>query len=225
MRRTTITLSLNVALGFKVKGFRGRPRWRVGESPAAGRPGTIKLMAGDERDRDRRDAATTTARPAFARPAGPADEARLRQLREQALVDLGPARGGAMYVERHAAELPTLIADWSTASRRVWLGGLEGAALGYLLGAVVTLPSGLSVGVIEGIYVESEARGCGIGEAMLTVALDWFRSHGCVGVEATALPGERATKNFFEDHGLKARLLTVYRSFTEPDPAGAERGS
>ena len=56
---------------------------------------------------------------------------------------------------------------------------------------------------------------------MLSVALEWFRAKGCVGVEATALPGERATKNFFEEHGLKARLLTVYRSLADDDPGQA----
>jgi hypothetical protein len=34
---------------------------------------------------------------------------------------------------------------------------------------------------------------------------------GAVGIEATALPGDRATKNFFETHGLVARALTVHR--------------
>jgi len=156
-------------------------------------------------------------RPAFVRAASPADEATLGNLRDQAFADLGPARGGAMYVERHAAELPALRADWSQATRRVWLGGLENVELGYLLGAAVPLPSGATVGVIEGIYVARAARACGIGELMMSAALDWFRSLGCVGVEATALPGERATKNFFEEHGLKARLLTVYRSLAEDD--------
>ena len=159
----------------------------------------------------------TPTRPAFARPATPADEATLRALRTQALADLGPARGGAMYVERHATELPELPADWSNAPRRVWLGGLDGVELGYLIGSAATVGSGAKVGVIEGIYVDRGARACGIGERMLSLALDWFRGEGCVGVEATALPGERATKNFFEEHGLKARLLTVYRSLTDDD--------
>lgn len=52
----------------------------------------------------------------------------------------------------------------------------------------------------------------------MSVGLDWFRSQGCVGVEATALPGQRATKNFFEEQGLQARLLTVYRSLTDDEP-------
>lgn len=127
-----------------------------------------------------------------------------------------------MYLERHAAELPGLEAEWSGATRRVWLGGIEEVEVGYLLGAVVGVPSGVTVGVIEGIYVERGARGCGIGEAMMSVALDWFRSLGCVGVEATALPGQRDTKNFFEENGLKARLLTVYRSLVDDEPPDAE---
>jgi GNAT superfamily N-acetyltransferase len=89
--------------------------------------------------------------------------------------------------------------------------------VGYLLGAVNALRSGDHLGVIEGIYVEPPARGCGVGEALVTIALDWYRSAGCVGVEATALPGERATKNFFEVHGLTARLLTVYRPLSGDD--------
>jgi GNAT superfamily N-acetyltransferase len=160
----------------------------------------------------------TATRPAFARPATPDDDDMLRGLREQAFADLGLARGGVMYLERHATELPDLRADWSDATRRVWLGGLDNAVFGYLLGAAVPIVSDAKVGVIEGIYVERDARACGIGERMLSIAMEWFRSQGCVGVEATALPGERATKNFFEEHGLKARLLTVYRSFVVDDP-------
>jgi GNAT superfamily N-acetyltransferase len=161
----------------------------------------------------------TPTRPAFVRPAIPGDAAILQRLRDRAMADLASARGGAMYLERHAAELPALREDWSSATRRVWLGGIQSVELGYLLAATVPLPSGATLGVIEGIYVDRDARACGIGELLMSVALDWLRSHGCVGVEATALPGERATKNFFEEHGLKARLLTVYRALVDdPDP-------
>jgi GNAT superfamily N-acetyltransferase len=159
--------------------------------------------------------APTPTRPAFVRPATPDDETRLRRLRDAAFEDLGTARGWEMFAARNAAALPDLHADWSTATERVWLGGLEGVELGYLIGSVVPLPSGEMLGVIDAIAVEQAVRGCGIGAALMSVALAWFRAHGCVGVESTALPGERATKNFFEEHGLKARLLTVYQSFAE----------
>ena len=153
----------------------------------------------------------TSTRPAFVRPAKPDDEETLRRLRAQAAL----VRNAEF--ERQAAVFPELRADWSNVNRRVWLGGLENTELGYLLGAIVPLASRANVGVIEAIYVESEARACGIGERMLSVALDWFRAQACVGVEATALPGARATKNFFEEHGLKTRLLTVYCSLTAND--------
>jgi hypothetical protein len=35
--------------------------------------------------------------------------------------------------------------------------------------------------------------------------------HGCVGVDATALPGHRAAKNFFETNGFTARALAMHR--------------
>ena len=40
--------------------------------------------------------------------------------------------------------------------------------------------------------------------------LEWFRGRGCNGVDATALPGNRATKNFFEMSGFTARLLVMH---------------
>lgn len=43
------------------------------------------------------------------------------------------------------------------------------------------------------------------------MALDWFVGAGCTGVDALALPGARATKNFFEENGFTARLLVVHR--------------
>ena len=125
-----------------------------------------------------------------------------------------PDGSGGGLSPRLEAELIAMLtrpATQSTASSAA--DRTQTAMLFVLLGAML--------GVIEGIYVETHARACGIGELMMSVALDWFRSHGCVGVEATALPGERATKNFFEENGLKARLLTVYRSLTD-DEAGAD---
>ena len=36
-------------------------------------------------------------------------------------------------------------------------------------------------------------------------------THECIGIDATALPGHRATKNFFETHGFTARALAMHR--------------
>ncbi len=146
-------------------------------------------------------------RPAFAELATPAATDVLQMLRDHAFEHIRDARGGVIYLDRHAVPTP----DLDDPSHRVWLGGLEGTALGYLIATVIEAPSGDRVGVVEAIYVEPSARACGIGECMMGAAIAWFTEHGCVGVESTALPGERDTKNFFEENGLKARLLTVYR--------------
>ena len=41
----------------------------------------------------------------------------------------------------------------------------------------------------------------------------WAHEAGAVGIDALALPGDRATKNFFETAGLTARAILVHRSF------------
>ena len=47
--------------------------------------------------------------------------------------------------------------------------------------------------------------------ALFAEALAWMGRIGCTGVDALALPGARATKNFFEENGFTARLLVVHR--------------
>ena len=153
------------------------------------------------------------------RDAGAADRALLEQLCDRASTLTAEVRGGPLYLDRDPVAVGDFVGD--DPQRRGWLGGLDGADLGFLLGAIATLRSGERLGVIEAIYVDPRIRGCGVGEALMSAALAWFASRGCRGVEASALPGLRETKNFFEDHGLKARLLTVYRSLEpDPDPTG-----
>jgi hypothetical protein len=41
--------------------------------------------------------------------------------------------------------------------------------------------------------------------------VEWCRERGCIGVDSLALPGDRATKNFFESFGLVARAIIVHR--------------
>ena len=74
------------------------------------------------------------------------------------------------------------------------------------------LADGTALAVLTDIFVEPEARGVGIGEALLDAAIAWARQAGCRGIDSVALPGMRATKNFFEAAGLVARAITVHRS-------------
>ena len=70
--------------------------------------------------------------------------------------------------------------------------------------------------MVDELFVEPEARGVGVGEAMMDLLVAWCVERGCVGIDAVALPGDRDTKNFFETFGLKARAIVVHRPL-EPD--------
>ena len=67
------------------------------------------------------------------------------------------------------------------------------------------------LGRVRGLFVLPDARGVGVGEVMMDQVVRWCREQGCSGIDGYALPGNRATKNFFETFGFTARLLTVHR--------------
>ena len=69
--------------------------------------------------------------------------------------------------------------------------------------------------MIDDIFVEDEARGVGVGEAMMADLVAWCTEQGCVGIDAMALPGHRATKNFFEESGFTARKLVMHHVLKE----------
>ena len=69
------------------------------------------------------------------------------------------------------------------------------------------------------IYVDPDAREVGVGEAMMDRGAGVVRGPGLSsGVDAVALPGDRATKNFFERFGLTARAIVVHRALTACAP-------
>ena len=139
-------------------------------------------------------------RVAAVRRATAEDAATITVLRGEALAELAPLRGGQLY---EPADLPAM----DDVDRPVWAGIVADAVVGYLSGRVEG-----RLGKVDGIYVDPGCRAVGVGEAMMAEALDWFRERGCIGVDATALPGARATKNFFEESGFTARLLVMHHS-------------
>lgn len=147
------------------------------------------------------------------RPATAADLERLAELCRGAIAEKAPARGGAMFAAREARPEPvedSLRAALEDAAQQVWVGTIDGVAIAYAVAIVEELRTGDRLGVIEDIYVEPEGRSVGVGEALMGAALEWLTDQGCTGVDARALPGDRATKNFFEASGFSARLLVMH---------------
>jgi GNAT superfamily N-acetyltransferase len=66
-------------------------------------------------------------------------------------------------------------------------------------------------GRVECCYVEDEARGVGVGTALMEAVVAWCRQRGCRDVDALALPGDRASKQRLEAAGFTARLLVLNR--------------
>jgi GNAT superfamily N-acetyltransferase len=154
------------------------------------------------------------------RPATAGDVPRLAELTAQAVAEQVDARGGRVWAAREARSVPadaSLRAAIDDPAQLVVAGTIDGVVVGYAVARLDALRDGEALGVVDDIYVEEGARGVGVGEAMIDDVLDWCRRHGCKGVDALALPGNRHTKNFFETFGFTARAIVVHRRLDDAD--------
>jgi GNAT superfamily N-acetyltransferase len=151
------------------------------------------------------------------RPARREDGARCSDLWREALDEVQRARGGALLARREARLITTALLrpgglDRLLSDRRrlVVLGTLDDTVVGMALGRLDDVGD-TKLGVVDACYVEVGARGVGVGGALLGALVTWFTTSGCRGVDVSALPGDRATKNLLEASGFKARLITMHR--------------
>jgi GNAT superfamily N-acetyltransferase len=150
-----------------------------------------------------------------ARPATHADVGRLVVLARQAADELTPMRGGALWSARDARAEPLDDAFPALLDRDdtcVVAGTIDEVVIGFGVGRLERLRDGRLLGIIDELFVEPEARSIGVGDAVVDLLLQFFDAHGCIGADALALPGNRATKNFFEQHGFVARSLVMHRN-------------
>ncbi len=159
----------------------------------------------------------------WARRADGADASRVGELWEAAAAELRGQRGGARLVDdvTPPAELGGgadgggadgggVVPPVGTEGRLVVVAGIDQVTLGFAA-ADIDRRGPAPQAVVRAVYVEAEARGVGLGEAMLRLVVAWAEAEGCAGVDAYALPGNRPAKAFFEDIGFTARLLTMHR--------------
>jgi GNAT superfamily N-acetyltransferase len=149
------------------------------------------------------------------RAANPDDLARIVELAHALRHELAEERGGPLWSVREAQAEPLdrlLTARLDRDDAAVLVGTYEGVTVGYGTAWIDHVRDGTRLGVIDEIYVEPEARGVGVGEMLVERLVAFCRHAGCTGIDATALPGHREAKNFFERAGFSARLLVMHRS-------------
>ena len=145
--------------------------------------------------------------------------ATLARLAEQAVAEQAGERGGEVWAQRETRPLPaeaSLKAAIEDPCQLVVAGTIDGVVLGYGAARLERLRNDELLGVVTDLFVEPEARGVGVGEELIGRILEWCEHHGCLGVDALALPGNRETKNFFETFGFTARALIVHRRLAPP---------
>ena len=148
-----------------------------------------------------------------ARAATAADIDRLVALALELRGELRVMRGGALWEVRESRVRPVaeMFAELLMRDDTIVLAGtIDDVVVGYGTLELETLRDGRRLAVIGDLYVEPDARAVGVGEAIATELVARATAAGCIGVDAFALPGHRATKNFFERAGFTARALVMY---------------
>jgi len=95
------------------------------------------------------------------------------------------------------------------------IGSIDDVPLGFMwMRSEALLPQAgdARVGSARLVFVEVEARGVGVGEAMITMVMADFRDRGITLFDSHVSPGHRLAKNFFESHGYSARRIVMHHS-------------
>lgn len=158
------------------------------------------------------------------RVAAPGDAARLVELTGELLGAVTSQRGGSFLVEPDLAGIGGDVTGYDAGAldRRlrarmgdpntvVLVGTVDEVVVGFALGRLDDRGGHGRQGLLDACYVEPMARGVGVGRLLLDTVVAWLEGQGCLGVDGTALPGDRQAKNFFEAAGFKARMLTMHR--------------
>lgn len=98
---------------------------------------------------------------------------------------------------------------------RIFIGTIDDYPFGFIATrseGLLPQAAGKRVAAIRLVFTHPEARGVGLGEAMIKSVLEHFRGEGFTRFDAYVLPGHRAAKNFFESAGFAARSIVMHHS-------------
>lgn len=159
------------------------------------------------------------------RRAGVDDAGALARLGRLALEDVSSRRGGAALLT--GPEQPFACGEHApsflgSSGSAMWIASWAGTDVGYAAASLIERSGEGRIGVLRCVWVETEARGLGAGEALTQAAVEWLRHEGAASIDAPALPGDRSAKRLLELSGFKARLIVMRRDLDQPEgPPGA----
>lgn len=139
------------------------------------------------------------------RPLLPADRDECIRLEIEARNGLAEQRGGEAWLAEHPPL--SVDADWSSA----WVGTIDRVIVGFLVGSTRDDAVRGRVYTVDRVYVQAEARELGFGDALVAAAMQAATADRCRYFEATALPGDRETKNLYERAAVTARSIVLSR--------------
>ena len=102
-------------------------------------------------------------------------------------------RGSALATTNQAVQTLSLVAGVGTT----------------VMGSLVATTANTTEWSIDSVYVDSDSRDIGIGDALLLECLRELQQRNATWLQSSALPGDRAMKNLFERHGLVAQTIIV----------------
>lgn len=152
-----------------------------------------------------------------ARPAVPADVEVVAALARQAAHLAISERGGALFLDREfplESRLAELAAVLDDESRLLAVGTVDDVVLGAAVVRMEVVGGG-QLARLEALWVDPAARGVGVGSEIVGLIGQWADERAAIGIDAHALPGDRATKNLFESAGFAARLIVMHRRSPE----------
>jgi GNAT superfamily N-acetyltransferase len=155
-----------------------------------------------------------------ARPAVETDLPAVAELAADLRSAAATQRGGPLWAVYEALPSPTvehLAGRLDDPQLATIVGTLDDVVLAYGLAHLTTVRDSRTLAVVDELLVAEPARAVGLGEAVLAALVAWAASHDALGIDATALPGDRTAKNFFEAAGFTARRLVMHSTLSRDE--------
>ena len=91
----------------------------------------------------------------------------------------------------------------------------SGQIIGALTLAIYYVPTGIR-SVIEDVIVDLSVRNLGVGEALMTRAIEIAREKGAGNISLTSNPGRIAANSLYMKLGFEKRETNIYRYMIQP---------